>query len=119
MVSPLGRAVGRTAIRACWFSAITSCLAWNCPPTPRICGHGAAAAILLRAVEVNDYERHMRVRSPKWGTVALPTAAYRELVRPFHLYSQKKLTVPQGTDVYEPGDSWDNPSEYEESPWQS
>ena len=38
---------------------------------------------LLRAVTAADYRRHMRVRSPRWGTVALPRAAYRELVRPF------------------------------------
>ena len=37
---------------------------------------------LLRAVAAADYRRHMRVRSPKWGTVALPCAAFRELVRP-------------------------------------
>jgi hypothetical protein len=39
---------------------------------------------LLRAVTAADYRRHMRVRSPKWGTVALPTAAFRSLVRPLH-----------------------------------
>ena len=29
---------------------------------------------LLRAVAVGDYRRHMRVRSPSWGTVGLPRA---------------------------------------------
>ena len=38
---------------------------------------------LLRAVRVEDYVRHMRVRSPRWGTVMLPTTAFRDLVRPF------------------------------------
>jgi hypothetical protein len=38
---------------------------------------------LLRAVTVEDYRRHMTVRSPRWGTVMLPTAAFRNLVRPF------------------------------------
>src|SRR3954454_25377900 len=38
---------------------------------------------LLRAVTVEDYRRHMKVRSPKWGTVMLPTSAFRSLVRPF------------------------------------
>jgi hypothetical protein len=37
---------------------------------------------LLRAVAVDDYRQHMRVRSPKWDTVALPCAAFRALVRP-------------------------------------
>src|SRR6185503_12145856 len=26
---------------------------------------------LLRAVAIDDYRRHMRVRSPKWGTVSV------------------------------------------------
>ncbi len=42
---------------------------------------------LLRAVPVEEYRGRMRVRSPKWGTVDLPRAAFRELVRPFHDYS--------------------------------
>jgi hypothetical protein len=37
---------------------------------------------LLRAVPVDDYRRHLRVRSPKWGTVHVPTAAFRSIVRP-------------------------------------
>lgn len=38
---------------------------------------------LMRAVPVEEYRQYMRVRSPKWGTVHLPTAAFREVVRPF------------------------------------
>jgi hypothetical protein len=38
---------------------------------------------LLRAVPIRDYRRHMRVRSPRWGTVALPGNVFRRLVRPF------------------------------------
>lgn len=45
--------------------------------------HWRERRYLLRAVSAVDYQRHMRVRSPRWGTVALPRAAYRELVRPF------------------------------------
>ncbi len=45
---------------------------------------------LLRAVAADDYRRHMRVRSPKWGTVALPRATFRELVRPFCYYVKEK-----------------------------
>ncbi|MHB1421684.1 MAG: HYExAFE family protein [Gemmataceae bacterium] len=73
---------------------------------------------LLRAVEVNDYQRHMRVRSPKWGTVALPSASYRELVQPIHHYTQTKITVPPGADMHEAAwDCWENPGAYEDSPW--
>jgi hypothetical protein len=42
---------------------------------------------LLRAVAADDYRRHMRVRSPKWGTVTLPRAAFREVVRPFRHFA--------------------------------
>jgi hypothetical protein len=37
---------------------------------------------LLRAVLVDDYRKHMRTRSPKWGTVGLPVAAFRAHVKP-------------------------------------
>lgn len=41
---------------------------------------------LMRAVEVGDYKQQMRRRSPKWGTVGLPVAAFRKLVRPFSAF---------------------------------
>ncbi len=43
---------------------------------------------LLRGVDAEDYEKSMRVRSPSWGTVALPRAAFRALVRPLHHFTQ-------------------------------
>jgi hypothetical protein len=49
---------------------------------------------LMRAVAVDDYRRHMRVRSPSWGTVHLPMAAFREVVRPL-----RELTHPQEVPV--------------------
>ena len=42
---------------------------------------------LLRAVEVADYREHMRVRSPRWQTVTLPRADFRELVKPLQQYT--------------------------------
>jgi len=42
---------------------------------------------LMRAVPVADYRLHMRVRSPKWDTVHLPTAAFRSIVRPLRDYT--------------------------------
>ncbi len=39
---------------------------------------------LLRAIDVDDYRSHMRIRSPRWGTVSLPTAVFRRMARPFH-----------------------------------
>jgi hypothetical protein len=42
---------------------------------------------IMRAVAVADYRQHMRVRSPRWGTVHLPGAKYRELMRPLHHFT--------------------------------
>jgi hypothetical protein len=44
---------------------------------------------LLRAVLAEDYRQHMRVRSPKWETVALPGAVFRQLALPFHVLAQR------------------------------
>ena len=43
---------------------------------------------LVRAVAAVDYRRHMRVRSPKWGTVSLPGAVFRELAQPFKAFTR-------------------------------
>jgi hypothetical protein len=45
---------------------------------------------LFRAVEVHDYRRHMRVRSPRWGTVCLPLTAFRALVRPLSDFAKRR-----------------------------
>ena len=37
---------------------------------------------LLRGVAVTEYSRHMRTRSPRWGTVHVLTDEFRELVKP-------------------------------------
>ena len=44
---------------------------------------------LLRAVDVEDYRRHLRVRSPRWGTVALSSSAFREVARPFRYFTRE------------------------------
>jgi hypothetical protein len=46
---------------------------------------------LLRAVTLDEYRRHMRVRSPKWGTVCLPGKTFRALARPFRYYSHEHI----------------------------
>ena len=38
---------------------------------------------LMRGIVVGDYRAAMRTRSPRWGTVHLPTATFRQLVKPF------------------------------------
>ncbi len=42
---------------------------------------------LLRAIRVDDYRRHLRVRSPRWGTVHLPSGDFRQLARPFRYFT--------------------------------
>jgi hypothetical protein len=42
---------------------------------------------LMRAVPVGDYREHMRLRSPKWQTVHLPTGVFRQLVRPLRAFT--------------------------------
>ena len=37
----------------------------------------------LRAVTLADYVRHMKVRSPRWGTVDLSTDAFERISQPF------------------------------------
>ena len=48
---------------------------------------------LLRAIPVDEYQPHMRVRSPRWGTVSLPTPIFRQLVRPFHYFTHEAQPV--------------------------
>ena len=37
----------------------------------------------MMVVTVADYRTHMRARSESWGTVHLPTAAFRKVAKPF------------------------------------
>jgi hypothetical protein len=48
---------------------------------------------LMRAVPVDEYRRHMRMRSPKWGTVHLPMAAFRDVVRPLREFTHPNEVV--------------------------
>lgn len=53
---------------------------------------------ILRAVLVEEYKQAMRVRSPKWGTVGLPKAAYNAIVKPLgvltHLRESRTAAKP-------------------------
>ena len=48
---------------------------------------------LMRAVDVATYQLHMKPRSPRWGTVHLPTADFRRVVRPFSDFLARRDTV--------------------------
>jgi hypothetical protein len=47
------------------------------------------ATYLFRAVPLDDYRQHMRVRSPKWGTVGLPKGTFEKIARPFRWFSHE------------------------------
>jgi hypothetical protein len=49
---------------------------------------------VLRAVTLEDYLLHQKVRSPKWGTVSLSNADYRSLARPFRYFTHE-LALPE------------------------
>ena len=44
---------------------------------------------LFRAVTLDDYRKHLRVRSPKWATVDLPKQMFNQVARPFRYYSHE------------------------------
>lgn len=50
---------------------------------------------LLRAVDVEDYRMHLHVRSPKWGTVALPGNVFRTLIRPVRHFTDAPAELPE------------------------
>lgn len=52
------------------------------PFTPDVFGF-RGERYLVRGVDVGEYRTAMRTRSPRWETVHLPTAAFRDMVRPF------------------------------------
>jgi hypothetical protein len=45
---------------------------------------------LFRAVPVEAYQKAMKRRSPKWGTVYLSSESFRELVRPLQHYLRRR-----------------------------
>ena len=57
---------------------------------------------LMRAVDVADYAEHMQRRSPRWGTVHLPAADFRRLVKPFSAYLANGRRKPAGDDSHTP-----------------
>jgi hypothetical protein len=56
---------------------------------------------LLRAVAVEDYRVHLRVRSPSWKTVSLPGPVFRELAKPFYSYVMKTQFTTENTETTE------------------
>jgi hypothetical protein len=48
---------------------------------------------LLRAVDADDYRRHMRLRSARWDTVTLARADFRRLVRPVRDFTHAASTA--------------------------
>jgi hypothetical protein len=48
---------------------------------------------LSRAVAADEFSRHMRIRSPKWDTVDLPTSVYQSLVLPFRSFTDAAAAI--------------------------
>src|SRR6185436_14726286 len=66
------------------FKAVLAFAYWIDPPlTPEkgMFEHKSRWYLLL-GIELSEYRNHMRRRSAKWETVALPTADFRSLARP-------------------------------------
>ena len=40
----------------------------------------------MLAISITDYREHMRARSESWGTVHLPTAAFRQIAKPLDTF---------------------------------
>ncbi|MGL6095456.1 MAG: HYExAFE family protein [Fimbriiglobus sp.] len=58
---------------------------------------------LMRAADAVTYRQRMRPRSRRWDTVHLPTAAFREVVRPFSDFLQERGTNHRDTENTEIG----------------
>lgn len=58
---------------------------------------------LVRAIPLDDYRQHMRVRSPKWGTVGISGADFRRLVRPFRYFSHELPAAQEEDHGPDPG----------------
>lgn len=57
--------------------------------------HWRGKRYLLRAVDVDEYRRFLRVRSPKWGTVWVPGTHFRDIVRPVSEFAHVVPMLPE------------------------
>lgn len=61
--------------------------------TPDLFAH-RGELFLVRGVNIDDYRRHMRTRSPRWGTVHLAADDFRTLVKPMsHFFAPSVCSV--------------------------
>lgn len=58
---------------------------------------------LLRAIAAADYQRHMRPRSERWGTVSLPAATFDRLSGPLLGPTRSPALAPQTARIPAPG----------------
>jgi hypothetical protein len=57
---------------------------------------------LLRGIDAHLYRTFMRIRSPRWGTVSLPTAVFRSLVQPLSHFTQVTPCFGEQEDILGP-----------------
>jgi len=51
-------------------------------PPPEVVHTFRAQRYVFAGVPLENYEKHARLRSPKWGTVSVPRRAFAQFVRP-------------------------------------
>lgn len=57
---------------------------------------------LFRGVTLDDYRKHMRVRSPRWGTVGLPKEMFEQIARPFRWFSHENPASTASEETHGP-----------------
>lgn len=70
-----GAGFGALLVFAYWLQAPTD-------PPPEVVHVFRSERYVFAGVPLAEYRLHARVRSPKWGTVSLPTAQFASYVRP-------------------------------------
>ncbi|MSR31848.1 MAG: hypothetical protein EXR99_10125 [Gemmataceae bacterium] len=55
---------------------------------------------LVRALRCADYRKHLKIRSPSWGTVDIPNSAFKELVRPLRHFTHGAPEQPDFDDPW-------------------
>ncbi|MFH1747093.1 MAG: HYExAFE family protein [Planctomycetota bacterium] len=72
-----GTGFGGLLVFAYWLDPVAE-------PPPEVMHEHREQRYVFAGVPVDEYRLHARVRSPKWGTVNMPTSEFAKHVRPIH-----------------------------------